>query len=921
MRPLKLKISAFGPYAGITTIDFEKLGESGIYLITGDTGAGKTTIFDAITFALYGAPSGNTRDAGMLRSKYADADTPTEVELTFKNGDKEYIVKRNPKYERPSKRGEGTTKQTADASLVYPDGRVLSKKKEVDAAIIEIVGVDRSQFSQIAMIAQGDFLKLLLADTKERQDIFRNIFKTRYYQTLQDRLKSESGALSKKYDEAKLSVKQYISEILCDEDDVLSIDVQKAKNGEMMTDDVIGLLLNLIEKDSALSNTVQGKITALEKQLEAVNALLTKADDYKKAESDLEELTKKCKEKAPLLEDFASKVNELKAKAHEQSEKQTHIAEIKAQYDEYDSLTEKQNAVNTLSKSLETAKESVSDINKKISSLTDEVKKLKDEQDLISNAGTEKEKLLREKEQVENKKRKADDFKKAFVAFKGLKKDLENAQEKYQEAEEKSGKETERYNRFNKAFLDCQAGILAEKLADNEPCPVCGSLTHPKKATKPVEVPTEAELKKAKKDADDAAKHMNDLSEKAAEINGEVLSKEQSLKNVVSDLFGNDDLDSVSEKVTNLLSDLEKSMAEINAKIDEENRKIERKEILEKAIPEKEEQLKDLNTSLSEIEKKIASDETKLEETKNQIKDISKKLKFSSKAEAKAAVKTLTDEIEKHKQALDDAQERHNNLKNKLTDLKGQIKQLGESLKGKEDIDVEKLEEEKSTLLETKESLSKKQEAIGIRIHNNSKLKENITSKSGDLCSIEEKWTWVKALSNTANGNISGKDKIMLETYIQATFFDRIIAKANTRLMVMSGGQYELRRRETADNQKSQSGLDLEVKDYYNGSVRDVKTLSGGESFKASLSLALGLSDEVQSTAGGIRLDTMFVDEGFGSLDEESLQQAMKALLSLSEGNKLVGIISHVSELKQEIDKQIIVTKDKAGGSKVEIMV
>mgnify|MGYP003292172808 CR=1 FL=1 len=227
----------------------------------------------------------------------------------------------------------------------------------------------------------------------------------------------------------------------------------------------------------------------------------------------------------------------------------------------------------------------------------------------------------------------------------------------------------------------------------------------------------------------------------------------------------------------------------------------------------------------------------------------------------------------------------------------------------------------KEDLIQKKTSLSAKGKEAAIRIAANTTAKANITAKEAELTAIEEKWTWVKSLSNTANGNISGKEKIALETYIQATFFERIIQRANTRLMVMSGGQYELCRRKVATDYRGQSGLELDVKDYYNGSVRDDKSLSGGESFKASLSLALGLSDEVQSMAGGIRLDTMFVDEGFGSLDGESLQQAMRALTALSEGNKLVGIISHVAELKEKIDKQIIVTKEKTGGSKVEIVV
>ena len=360
---------------------------------------------------------------------------------------------------------------------------------------------------------------------------------------------------------------------------------------------------------------------------------------------------------------------------------------------------------------------------------------------------------------------------------------------------------------------------------------------------------------------------------------------------------------------------------EIQSKITQVEITIKRKETLEKIIPEKEQSVEEIKDSIAKTEKEISVNQAKLKETEKQIEETSEKLQFKNKAEAETFVKNLKNEIDAHKKALEKAEADYNTIEKDLLELKGRMEQLKKHLEGKEEIDTEKLSEEKNALVEKKNSINKNLKDVSIRIDANTRAKENISNKSADLTEIEEKWTWVKALSNTANGNISGKEKIMLETYIQATFFDRIINRANTRLMVMSGGQYELMRREEASNNRSQSGLELDVKDHYNGSVRNVKTLSGGESFKASLSLALGLSDEIQSNAGGIKLDTMFVDEGFGSLDEESLQQAMKALSSLSEGNRLVGIISHVAELKERIDKQVIVTKEKTGGSKVTIVV
>lgn len=921
MRPLNLKISAFGPYAGVTELDLEKLGTNGIYLITGDTGAGKTTIFDAITYALFGSPSGDNRDASMLRSKYAEANTPTEVELVFVNNGSEYKVVRNPEYDRPAKKGDGFTKQKAGATLYLPDGNIVDRPKEVNAAIREIIGVDRDQFTQISMIAQGDFLKLLLAETKVRQEIFREIFKTVNYQALQDRLKSESGALSKQFENAKLSVNQYINGIICDEDDVLSLEVKKAKDGRMMISDVTKLLSTLIEKDTEESEAVQNEIRITEQTLENINALLTKAENYIKAEAELEAAIKVQAETTPLIDEFKERAATIKNQTPEIENKQKQVTEIEAQYGEYDLLREKKNTAFALNSSLDKNKKSVENIKEKILFSSEKITAMKKELSGLADSGTKKEKLLNLKEQTENKIQKADELKKQLTAFEKLKKDLTAAQNNYLEAEKKSAEETEKYSRLNKAFLDCQAGILAETLADGVPCPVCGSITHPVKATKPVEAPTEGELKKAKQNADKAYEHTSEASRRAAEISGKIKAEDINISKLCKELLGDDDIEEASVKLEDFIDTLSEEFKKLNSEIRSESEKLQIKESLEMRIPEKEKELEEIKISLAETEKKISADEAKLKETEKQIKESAERLRFGSKTEAEASVSGLKSEIEAHKKSLEKAENDYRTVENELTELKGKIEQLKKSLEDREEIDTDKLAEEKENHIQQKASLSANQKEIAIRIATNTTTKTNISAKETELTLIEEKWTWVKALSNTANGNISGKEKIALETYIQATFFERIIQRANTRLMVMSGGQYELKRRKVATDFRGQSGLELDVKDYYNGSVRDVKTLSGGESFKASLSLALGLSDEIQSMAGGIKLDTMFVDEGFGSLDGESLQQAMRALASLSEGNKLVGIISHVAELKEKIDKQIIVTKEKTGGSKVEIVV
>ena len=354
MRPIKLTVSAFGPYAGKTVLDLDKLGENGLYLITGDTGAGKTTIFDAITYALYGEASGDNREPSMFRSKYAEATTPTEVELVFSYAGKTYTVKRNPEYERPKSRGEGFTTQKAEVQLIYPDGRVVTKQRDVDNAIRDIMGINRSQFLQIAMIAQGDFLKLLLAPTEERKKIFRQIFKTQLYQDLQDRLKKESGQQNDKCDAAHNSIKQYIDGITCDENDVLSIEVEKAKNGLLPVKDVMDLIDRLLTQDRGKKTDIQKSISDADKALEIVNANLGKIEAKEQTQKALDQaqnsLTRENEASLALKAAFDIE----KGKISEREQLAEEKARIEAEFPRYEALAvlEKQikNDENAISK-------------------------------------------------------------------------------------------------------------------------------------------------------------------------------------------------------------------------------------------------------------------------------------------------------------------------------------------------------------------------------------------------------------------------------------------------------------------------------------------------------------------------------------------------------------------------------------------
>ena len=920
MRPIKLTVSAFGPYAGKTVLDLDKLGANGLYLVTGDTGAGKTTIFDAITYALYGEASGDNREPSMFRSKYAEADTPTEVELVFSYAGKTYTVKRNPEYERPKSRGDGFTTQKAEAQLQYPDGRVVTKQRDVDNAIHDIMGINRSQFLQIAMIAQGDFLKLLLAPTEDRKKIFRQIFKTQLYQDLQDRLKRESGQLNDKCDAARSSIKQYIDGISCDENDVLSIEVEKAKNGILPTTDVIDLVDHLLSQDNDKKSAIEKSISDAEKTLEIVNANLGKIEAKEEAQKALEQardsLTGENEANIALKAAFdieKEKISEREKLAEEKTK-------IEAEFPRYEALA-------TLEKQIKKDEDSISKNEEQLKKDRDqyaideaEFKKLKIEFESFSDAGEGKEKLSHQKEKAQEKLTKLQNLSALFEDFHELCDNLDTLQSDYKKASEASEEATADYETKNRAFLDEQAGIIANTLENGKPCPVCGSLEHPCIAHKSAKAPTETQLKKAKDHADKTRKATEDLSGKCKEAKGLLDAKKAETDKLVKELWQDVALEDAENKLPEEQKAVSAEIKALDKAISEEEKKVSRRSELSESLPKTETALKERDKDISTRNTALEADKASLSEKKKQSNADKESLRFGSIAEAQKKSEALEKNISEMKEAYDKAQNALSESDKKIAGYNASIKELTKQLSSDCNLDKEEETKKKAEITEKKTAYDATAKVLHSRIASNTQVLANIRAKVGDLDALEKRYTWLKALSNTANGNISGKEKVMLETYIQMTYFDRIIARANTRFMIMSGGQYELKRRKEAENNRSQSGLDLDVIDHYNGTERSVKTLSGGESFKASLSLALGLSDEIQASAGGVKLDTMFVDEGFGSLDEESLDQAMKALLSLADGNRLVGIISHVGNLKNRIDKQIVVTKEKSGGSKAQII-
>lgn len=914
MRPIKLTLSAFGPYADKTVIDFDKLGTSGIYLITGDTGAGKTTVFDAVTFALYGEASGDVRESAMFRSKYADADTPTFVELTFAYGGKEYTVKRNPEYERPKSRGTGVTVERASAELFYPDGKAVTKLKDVNRAVEDIIGIDRDQFSQIAMIAQGDFLKLLLAGTDDRKKIFQKIFKTRNYYSVQEQLKAESGKLGREYESAVQAIKLHLATVTCPEDSEHGGRVEEIKSGECELGAVSDVLSELIEDDRREDSALSESQALLDDEISTLTKLIERAktwDSAKKSLSDAEET------EARLCEDLRAAEASLEAgRAGETrlSELGVRIAQIEAELPEYDVLEAKKREKRLIEENTKKADSALRDKREAHASILKNIAELEKNAEELKGEETEKVRLGFVLSELESRLSAFVKLEREIIDLESLSKKLKSEQDSYLDAKAESTEKNDFYLGMFKSYLDEQAGIIAEMLTVGEPCPVCGSRLHPSPARKSSKAPSKEELEKYKRAAEDASERASRLSAEASGTLGKVQEKRSAAEASFAELFDGStalSLTAVKDEKRRIRTEADRVKAELTLL----ERRLKEAERIEEQTVKLSGEADRLTEEMSGLSDRLTEYGAMARGVAERIGELSEKLTYKDITEAEGEKTLLCGEREVIEDSLKRAERRLSEVKEQLAGTRSRIEEAKRRLADAEEVDAASVEARLVSIKAERKALDGRRMNLSNRLNVNLTAKANIESVAASVDRISARWSWVKALSNTANGNISGKEKIMLETYVQMTYFDRIISRANLRLLKMSGGQYELKRRREALNNRSQSGLELDVIDHYNGSERSVKTLSGGESFKASLALALGLSDEIQSSAGGIRLDTMFVDEGFGSLDEGSLKQAIGVLMGLSEGNRLVGIISHVGELKEKIDKQIVVTKTALGST------
>ena len=925
MRPIKLVLSAFGPYASKVELDLSKLGENGVYLITGDTGAGKTTIFDAITFALFGKPSGDIRDVKTLRSEYANEEIETYVELDFIYHDEEYHIYRRPEYTYTHVQKNGEVKQRSkatDAYLILPNGDRIVKPTEVTKQVEQLLGMKRDQFRQIAMIAQGSFLEILNADTKERGRLFEKVFMTSKYSVLMDRLNQMAKESSIALNDAKLRLQQIISDIRVPE--ILQEQYEQTLETFAMND--IQPVYDLLDK---ISIGAKEGIENLQKQKEQVQKQLQKSrkeeTEKTKQLQDLLSLEKLLKEK-PVKEEKANLYTERLKTDGEKYRIQIDAlkkeqAQIEHELPEYAGLTK-------LTAKLAEIKKQGSSVLKDLETKTSLKKQLDEditlkqkEAQILTDSELSLNKLFIKEEEIEKKIS-------AFYHASMIQSNYQNAVDTLKEKTQFLQESTDRKAMLQKQYDDAQlsyfanqAGLLASRLIKGEPCPVCGSIEHPRPASYSDQLVTQEEINQYKKKADQVEKEYQGASKACVDANLKMSTLQNELELVLKSVTEQTiPLGNVKTFIDEHTVQLKKEQKEISTRIKQLQQKSKRYQELLKMIPKLQQKLTALAEEVSQSEITQAKLSVEHEQIQKQVQETTVKLKYSSETEAKNRVATLAKQILEYQQQIDQLANESKLAMDELVYVSAQIDMLKEKVESS--IDEIPLQKNQLGLLQAEiENLQVQQEEILKSIHDTQMYesdaqdtKKKIKSESDTYQTKLSRYSSLRELADVAMGNgRSSKGKITLQEYVQIAYLDRMIHKANERYLSMSNQQYQLVRSAGTKDKRSHEALDLDVIDFSNGSIRPVSSLSGGESFIASLALALGMSDEIQSQAGGIQIDTMFIDEGFGTLDRDSLNNAIQTLMKLSGENRLVGIISHVKELKERIHKGIIVTKDLYG--------
>lgn len=927
MKPLKLTMSAFGSYAGKNVIDFTGQ-QQGIFLITGDTGAGKTTIFDAITYALYNQTSGGERNGNMMRSQYAQPETETYVELEFLYRGQTYRVRRNPDYKITKTLKNGKIREQKvphSVELTLPDGTVFTEKKNAtDAKIIEILGLTADQFSQIVMIAQGDFLKLLYTKSDERKMIFSKLFRTDIYWKIQENLRRKSMEMDERIQENDRAFEQEKSRI-----------IPLPESEELPLDELVERLRERLKDALKEQNLRRANVEELNKKItkyEEINKLFVSLEKIRQTGKELEARQAESKERRQQIENArkADKVLVAEQQNLRQQQEVEQSAQAIAKMEE--TLTNNQEMFETLKTQLQEVeaeqKREAADIQKKMLALEQSFPSY----EALQNARSEEQQAKKVWEDLGKTSEESFHKKKAGIA---ALKEQQKQQEQVVEQTKKNWEQTslsasesaKHYEHMYEAFLKEQAGILAENLSAGCPCPVCGSTVHPDPAKLSDHAVTELEVEQAKKTRA-AAEEKRDMACAAFEA-------EKTEKQKLAQAVEKEEADFVlaqtiakqqrKEAEQNYVS-LQKIAEQIREKLVYPSLAEAKKQYaaMQKALEAAEQEIERKRQKVSELAEAMNTLKgQKLAEEENQ--KTAKKLAAKTEKEyAKLLEKSgFVSEETYHLAILPERsrsklEREEKEYESQCLRQQSEQKLLEKQVSGKTYTDTTELNEQ----LKAEKQALKEAEKTYMELHtayeNDRSVLQNCAVYLEKGKNLESEDQVIKSLSKTANGRLSGSAKIDFETYIQRQYFKQIIHEANKRLLTMSNHQFILKLKEEANTgRKTNEGLDLSVYSLVTDSERDVKTLSGGESFLAALAMALGLSDIVERSAGAIHPDMMFIDEGFGSLDAQSRQQAIEVLAELAGDSRMVGIISHVTELKEQIDRKLVVSRTDKGSRAV----
>ncbi|MBQ8814732.1 MAG: SMC family ATPase [Lachnospiraceae bacterium] len=891
MKPLTLELCGFGPYAEKTTIDFARFEGSGIYLITGDTGAGKTTLFDGISFALYGEASGGSkrRQGKGFRSDFASEKTPTYVEFAFSHLGRHYLIRRSPEYERPAKRGKGMTTQAPTAEMsCREEGWLLTRNDEVNKKVQELVGLTREQFAQTMMIAQGDFLKILSASSSERKALFQQIFGTKIYEDIQESLKARSLECEKQQRERK--------------DRLLSA-MRRARLAEHAGDaePCQGVKDTQIRRQSESGGQAADldKLRSLRDDERQAEVFVTVLDEYVRAEKEERKLLIRQKQMNgkqldQLTADIAGgKQLNLDFERLRQCHSRMELLEKRQmEIDGYSDLLERDGralAVKEYWQSSRLAEERAVRSRRELAQT--EERCLQEQKTLAVLEAREQTaaELEGENRCLAEENSKLSGVIPVAAALETCEEDLTAARNRLVRLEKEAVEARGRYQELRNRFFRGQAGLLSQSLKDGQPCPVCGSLHHPSPALTEADIPDREDVETAEAASGEKDNALKEQSERAAGL----MEKARQLRRQIEAAAP----DGASDQ------DTWKKRLEANQKrIDENAAQIRQIREAKKTAEQRYQTLSGRLTALresAEAERREASASRALFERERDSRGFATDEAFQTALLTEERRRKLTENVRIHRESV--------------SGTGALIRDLEEKLKNTSPVDVEELTRQKKDLDKQRNLLEEQVRRLENRIDINQDIGKEIRTLLEETAKISEEWTVLSDLANTVSGQLSGKTKLSLETYVQQYYFRQVIAAANQRLVSLTDGLYTLRCKEEARDKRSQSGLDLDVLDRNTGQWRDISTLSGGESFMAALSMALGLSDVVQSRSGGIRLEAMFIDEGFGSLDETALKQAVDMLARLADGSRLIGVISHVSELKMRIDQKLVIRKGPRG--------